>query len=194
MFTHNSKDEDTHGSHSIDATHSVNINRNGYPMKLHSIRSAGLGLFLTVMASTVSLASGNHAGGHTHAEDGKAYGKPGVLANVSQSVTVDMTDAMRFTPSSISVKKGETIRFVIKNSGQVRHEFSLGTQRELAEHAAAMKKFPNMEHDEPNMVSLAPGEQGEVIWQFTKPGKVDFACLQPGHFEAGMKGQIKVAR
>lgn len=57
-----------------------------------------------------------------------------------------------------------------------------------------MKKFPNMEHDEPNMVSLAPGGQGEVVWQFTQPGKVDFACLQPGHFEAGMKGRVTVTR
>jgi uncharacterized cupredoxin-like copper-binding protein len=149
---------------------------------------------LAVIAPTMALASGNHAGSHTHGPGDKAYGKPGRAANVSRAITVDMTDAMRFTPSSISVKKGETIRFVVKNSGQIRHEFSLGSQRELAEHAAAMRKFPNMEHDEPNMVSLAPGEQGEVIWQFTKTGQVDFACLQPGHFEAGMKGQVSVTR
>ncbi|MBI2751367.1 MAG: cupredoxin family protein [Burkholderiales bacterium] len=161
-------------------------------MKLYSIHSAFLGLLLALMVPTMVLASGNHAGGHTHGPDDKAYGKPGVAANVSRSVIVDMTDTMRFTPSSIRVKKGETIRFVVKNSGQVRHEFSLGTRSELAEHAAAMKKFPNMEHDEPNMVSLAPGIQGEVIWQFTKPGKVGFACLQPGHFEAGMKGRVTV--
>ena len=56
-----------------------------------------------------------------------------------------------------------------------------------------MKKFPEMEHDEPNKISLAPGKQGEVIWQFSKAGTVDFACLHVGHFEAGMKGQVKVA-
>jgi uncharacterized cupredoxin-like copper-binding protein len=163
-------------------------------MTLCSIRSTSLGLLTALALSTGALASGNHAGGHAHGPDDKAYGKPGVAANVSRSITVDMTDNMRFTPSSIRVKKGETIRFVIRNSGQIRHEFSLGTPSELAEHAAAMKKFPNMEHDEPNMVSLAPGIQGEVIWQFTKAGLVDFACLQPGHFEAGMKGQVSVTR
>jgi len=173
---------------------SKNTARMGYPMKLYSIHSAGLGLLLALMVPTMALASGNHAGGHTHEPDDKAYGKPGVAANVSRSVIVNMTDTMRFTPSSIRVKKGETIRFVVKNSGQFHHEFSLGTQRELAEHAAAMKKFPNMEHDEPNMGSLAPGVQGEVIWQFTKPGNVDFACLQPVHFEAGMKGRVTVTR
>lgn len=164
------------------------------PMTLRAIRSTALGLLAALALSTGALASGNHAGGHTHGPDDKAYGKPGVATRISRSVTVDMTDNMRFTPSSIRVKKGETIRFVVKNSGQVRHEFSLGTQRELVEHAAAMKQFPNMEHDEPNMVSVAPGEQGEVIWQFTKAGKVDFACLQPGHFEAGMKGRVTVSR
>jgi uncharacterized cupredoxin-like copper-binding protein len=56
-----------------------------------------------------------------------------------------------------------------------------------------MKKFPDMEHDEPNKISLAPGKQGEVIWKFTKAGAVDFACLHVGHFDAGMKGLVKVA-
>ena len=100
---------------------------------------------------------------------------------------------MRFTPSNVSVKRGETIRFVIKNSGKVPHEFSLGTEKELQEHYEVMKKFPNMEHEEANKVSLKPGKQGEVIWRFTKPGVVNFACLHVGHYEAGMKGQIKVA-
>ena len=91
-------------------------------------------------------------------------------------------------------KQGETVRFVVKNLGQVKHEFSLGTKKELAEHSALMKKFPDMVHDEPNKVSLEPGQQGEVVWQFTKPGNVDFACLHPGHYDAGMKGQVKVTK
>lgn len=164
------------------------------PMTLCSIRSTGLGLLTALALSTGALASGSHAGGHAHTGNEETFGKPGVATRISRTVTVDMTDAMRFTPSGVTVRKGETIRFVVKNSGQIRHEFSLGSQRALAEHAAAMKKFPNMEHDEPNMVSLAPGGQGEVVWQFTQPGKVDFACLQPGHFEAGMKGRVTVTR
>ena len=71
---------------------------------------------------------------------------------------------------------------------------NMGTKKELAEHYELMKKFPDMEHDEPNKVSLAPGKQGEVVWQFTKSGNVDFACLHPGHYEAGMKGLVKVTR
>ena len=99
---------------------------------------------------------------------------------------------MRYTPSDIRVKKGETIRFAVKNSGQLAHEMSLGTEKELLEHLEVMKRFPSMEHDEPNKLTLAPGKQGEIIWQFTKTGVVNFACLMPGHFEAGMKGQVNV--
>ena len=120
----------------------------------------------------------------------KAIGRAGVGVD---TIDVDAADSMRFTPSNVSVKKGETIRFVIKNSGKVPHEFSLGTEKELKEHYEVMKKFPTMEHEEANKISLKPGKQGEVIWRFTKPGVVNFACLHVGHYEAGMKGQVKVA-
>ncbi len=136
------------------------------------------------------------ADGHAH-EDGHggadAIGAPGQAGKASRTVTVDMTDAMRFNPASITAKQGETIRFVVNNSGRVKHEFVLGTEKELKEHYELMKKFPEMEHSDPNMVTVAPGKTGEVIWQFTKAGKIDFACLQPGHYDAGMKGAVNVA-
>jgi uncharacterized cupredoxin-like copper-binding protein len=101
---------------------------------------------------------------------------------------------MRYTPSNIQVKQGETVRFIVKNTGQVKHELSLGTEKELLEHLEQMKKFPDMEHDEPSKITLGPGKQGDIVWQFTKAGAVNFACLMPGHYEAGMKGAIKVGR
>ena len=134
-------------------------------------------------------AAGTHGGGHNESP----IGEPGVASKASRTIQVDAADSMRFTPSNVSVKKGETIRFVIKNSGKVPHEFSLGTEKELKEHYEVMKKFPTMEHEEANKISLKPGKQGEVIWRFTKPGVVNFACLHVGHYEAGMKGQVKVA-
>ncbi|UXY14958.1 cupredoxin family protein [Chitiniphilus purpureus] len=145
--------------------------------------------------SAAVLASGSHAGGHgDHGDHGNAaVGKPGVAAKASRTVTVNMTDNMRYNPARIQVKQGETVRFVIRNSGKIKHEFVLGTQQELEEHYEQMKKFPEMEHADPNLVTLAPGKTGEVVWQFTKAGVVDFACLQPGHYEAGMKGQVNVA-
>lgn len=105
-----------------------------------------------------------------------------------------MSDDMRFSPSDIEVRRGETVRLRVRNAGQLRHEFSLGTRQELEEHYEQMKQFPDMVHDEPNKISLEPGQQGEVVWQFSRSGVVDFACLQVGHYEAGMKGQVKVGR
>jgi uncharacterized cupredoxin-like copper-binding protein len=119
-------------------------------------------------------------------------GKPGDPEKVSRTVVVDMTDAMRFTPASVVVKKGETVRFVVKNSGQLKHEMVLGTAKELRQHADLMKKFPEMEHADPNQVSLDGGKSGEFVWQFTRAGTFDFACLQPGHFDAGMRGKVAV--
>lgn len=150
---------------------------------------------LALAASGAAFASGNHAGGHGHDEgDETAIGKPGVAAKASRTVTIEMSDKMRFTPSDLAVKKGETVRLIIKNIGQLKHELSLGTQEELLEHLEQMRKFPDMEHDEPGKITLEPGKQGEIVWQFTKAGVVDFACLIPGHYEAGMKGAIKVGR
>jgi len=146
-------------------------------------------LAVALGAASAASAAGKHAGGHHESP----IGKPGVAAKVTRTIEVDMASGMRFKPSDIRVKQGETIRFVLKNTDSVKHEFSLGTQQELLEHYEVMKKFPDMEHDEPNKISLAPGKQGEVIWQFTKAGAVDFACLHVGHFDAGMKGQVKVA-
>lgn len=145
----------------------------------------------TALIASSALASGNHAGGH-HA-DSTAIGQPGKTDKVMRTITVDMTDAMRFNPSEIAVKRGETIKFVVKNSGQVKHEMVLGTEKELKEHYEMMKKFPEMEHADENMVTVQPGQSGEIIWQFTKAGKINFACLQPGHYDAGMKGIVAVS-
>ncbi|MBX9793181.1 MAG: cupredoxin family protein [Burkholderiaceae bacterium] len=152
---------------------------------------AALTALSAALISSAALAGGDHAGGHGH--DDEAIGKPGVAAKATRTVQIDMTDTMRFSPASVSVKQGETVRFVVKNSGQVKHEMVLGTEKELREHYEVMKKNPEMEHADENMVTVAPGKAGEIVWQFTKAGKIDFACLQPGHYDAGMKGAVTVA-
>ncbi|MFA6314516.1 MAG: cupredoxin family protein [Sterolibacterium sp.] len=123
---------------------------------------------------------------------GTTIGKPGAIANIASTVTVEMNDAMRFVPSSITVRHDDTIRFLVKNSGRLKHDLVLGSVTELKEHAALMRKFPSMEHADPNQVAVDPGMTRELAWQFTKAGKVDFACLQPGHDEAGMKGNVVI--
>ena len=133
-----------------------------------------------------------HGDDPRHPASDESIGRPGDPAKVSRTIVVDMTDAMRFVPASVVVKNGETIRFSVKNSGRLRHEMVLGTSKELREHAELMKKFPQMQHQDPKQVSLDPGASGDLVWQFTKSGTFDFACLQPGHLDAGMRGKIVV--
>jgi uncharacterized cupredoxin-like copper-binding protein len=122
----------------------------------------------------------------------KAFGRTGDPAKVARTIAIHGTDDMKYSPKVIKVRQGETIRFVVSNKGKLMHETVLGTMDELKEHAEWMKKNPGMEHDEPYMTHIGPGETGEIIWQFTNLGEFYFACLIPGHFEGGMLGKIVV--
>ncbi len=122
----------------------------------------------------------------------KPFGRQGDPKKVTRTIQVDMADTMRFSPDTLTVKAGDTVKFVVKNNGKQLHEMVIGTEKELKEHAELMRKFPNMEHDEPYMAHVDPGKKEEIVWQFTKPGEYHFGCLIPGHFEAGMKGKIVV--
>jgi uncharacterized cupredoxin-like copper-binding protein len=122
----------------------------------------------------------------------RAFGREGDPRKVTRTFRLDMTDAFRFTPADVTVKRGETVKFVVANGGKLLHEMVLGTTEELKEHAALMKKFPDMEHADANMAHVKPGAKGEIVWQFTKAGEYQFACLIPGHYEAGMVGKVVV--
>ncbi len=139
----------------------------------------------------LALAGGKHAGGHDD-DHAMVYGVPGEAAQVSRTIEVQAADNMRYTPAAITVRRGETVKFVVKNTGKLPHEFVLGNAQSLKEHAETMRRYPDMEHDDPNMVKMAPGGTGTLIWKFTRAGTVEFACLIPGHYEAGMKGRIRV--
>ena len=124
-----------------------------------------------------------------------ALGEPGDPEFRNKRVIeVVMTDDMRFEPKTIMVRKGETIRFIVRNKGKLKHEMVLGAELELLEHAKQMQKFPEMEHDDSNAVTVEPGDARSFVWKFTNAGdfKIGFACLIPGHFEGGMKGRIMV--
>lgn len=121
-----------------------------------------------------------------------AFGRTGDPKRVTRTVRIGMADTLRFTPAAFDVKRGETIRFEVTNSGRVLHEMVLGTLQDLKEHAQMMQKHPGMEHDEPYMAHVAPGKTATIVWQFTKAGEFHFGCLVPGHFEAGMVGKVTV--
>jgi uncharacterized cupredoxin-like copper-binding protein len=120
------------------------------------------------------------------------FGQEGDPTKARRTIKVGMTDQMRFEPEIFTVRKGETVRFVVANKGAVLHEMVLGTADALKAHAELMKKHPGMEHDEPSMAHVKPGTTGEIVWQFTRAGEFQFACLVPGHFEAGMVGKVTV--
>ncbi|MDO9092730.1 MAG: cupredoxin family protein [Rubrivivax sp.] len=123
----------------------------------------------------------------------KDWGIAGDAKNAKRSIAVGMADSMRFTPERIEVRQGETLRFVVRNTGKVMHEFVIGTKAENAKHAEWMVKFPNMEHDEPYMAHVPPGKTGEIVWTFNRAGEFEFACLIAGHYQSGMVGTIRVA-
>ena len=146
------------------------------------------------IATTPVYAGGTH--GHKHAIEydpvSNEFGMYEPDMHVTKTIEVEMSDTMRFSPDKVSVKKGDVIKFVHKNTGQQVHEFVLGTQSTLDEHAEMMKKFPGMEHEEPYMIHVAPGEEGSITWKFSESGEFAFGCLIPGHYDAGMKGMVTV--
>ncbi len=125
-------------------------------------------------------------------KDQKPWGIAAEPKEASRSVEIRMSDNMRFTPSHLEVREGETLRLRAVNRGKVMHEIVIGTRQELEAHAELMKKHPNMEHDEPYMAHVAPSKRGDIVWTFNRPGDFEFACLIPGHFEAGMRGTLRV--
>jgi len=155
-------------------------------------------LILGVALSTHALAHGEKAHeapkfDYPRAEP-TAFGIAADPAKAMRTIRVAMRDTMRFSPDSIRVKQGDVVRLVVANKGQLLHELVLGTREEQEKHADLMKKFPGMEHDEPHMVHVAPGKSGEIGWKFTRAGTFQFACLIPGHYEAGMIGQVEVVK
>lgn len=129
---------------------------------------------------------------HTPVMEQKPWGIAGLPTQAQRTLEIQMTDNMRFAPATLEVKLGETVRLVAVNAGQVLHEIVIGTPEELQAHSEMMKKFPNMEHDEPYMAHVNARQRGEIVWTFNRPGEFQFACLIPGHFEAGMVGRITV--
>ena len=149
---------------------------------------------LSALATGAAWAHGDPKKAATHkiSTEEKTFGREGDPKKATRTVHVDMSDKMRFTPEELTVTRGDTVRFVVKNSGKIMHEMVLGTMQELKEHAVLMRKHPGMEHDEPYMAHVKPGATQQMTWQFTKAGEFHFGCLMPGHFEAGMIGKVIV--
>jgi len=166
-------------------------------------------LFVIALAASVAIPAFAHdepqkpkpPAGHDHSSTGPAhsggketaFGRPGDPAKVDRTIVVEMRDPVEFSPAEIAVITGETVRFVVVNTGKHEHEMVLGTMQELEEHQEMMKRQKDMHHDEPHMAHVAPGKSGVIVWQFTKPGEFYYACLVEDHFDLGMYGKLRVA-
>ena len=162
------------------------------------MRNALIAIGVLAVAAVTSTAWG-HGSGSKNAEknavravEEKPFGRPGDPKKVTHTINIDMRDEMEYLPNGLRLKVGDTVKFVVRNSGRIMHELVLGTMEELKEHSELMRKFPGMEHDEPYMAHVSPGKTETIVWQFTKPGAFYYGCLVPGHFEAGMVGIVRV--
>jgi uncharacterized cupredoxin-like copper-binding protein len=145
--------------------------------------------FLLTSSAAITVASGHKDHGNFSA------GEPGDPKKPARVVLITMREAdgkMMFIPNKVEVRKGEQIRFMLRNSGLLEHEFMLATAAENTKHAEEMKKNPDMEHDDPNGKRLKPNATAEILWKFSKAGEFQFGCLIPGHPEAGMLGTVVV--
>lgn len=147
-----------------------------------------------ILSTTMALAGPGEAG---HSHKSFAAGEPGDPKKpVARTIEVTMKETedakMLFEPNKVEIKRGEQVKFVLKNHGSVDHEFMLDSVQNNAKHKVAMEQNPDMEHDDPNGKRLAPKGSNEIVWRFTKAGTFEFACLIPGHYESGMKGTVVV--
>jgi uncharacterized cupredoxin-like copper-binding protein len=169
-------------------------------MAFHSalkfIAACGLSILATAAFSHDHKGATGHKAQATPAaakKEQKPWGIAGDDKSVTRTVTIAMSDNMRFTPDKLSFKQGETVRFVVRNEGKLLHELVIGTRSEFDAHTEMMAKHPGMTHEEPYMAHVSAGKSGNLVWTFNRAGEFDFACLVAGHYQAGMAGKITVA-
>lgn len=168
---------------------------------LRLVRGAATGTVLLIFGIQGASASPQHdmdaVGGMRHEMQptGFSFGESGKATKADRIVNITMGD-MSFTPDSIDVTTGETIRFVVVNKSEIEHDFTIGDVETQAAHRAEMAEAvekDEMEHgDDPNAILVDAGQQRELIWRFTRRGSLEFDRNIPGHYEAGMKGVITV--
>ena len=161
-------------------------------------------LAILVVVIVMVVSGGQHGPGmHTGRADPTAapssppaagVGSPVSSANASRTIELTTRDSMAFEPALIQVSAGEVVTFVVTNAGQVAHEFTLGDEAILREHAEAMAHMPpDMHHDFPNSITVQPGRTERLRWRFGEAGTLEYACHEPGHYDAGMRGQLSVS-
>ncbi len=112
-------------------------------------------------------------------------GQPGFAAGTSAQPRVIHLWAgpgYAFSPSTITVERGETVTFEVTVMGPTSHEFMVGPADAVAGDVAGT----------PEIDGLGMMQTGSLTYTFDGPGPYAFACHAPGHYEAGMRGTITV--
>ena len=143
-----------------------------------------------ICATLLILLSASVFAGYGNKRTDTAIGVPGDPGNVSRTLKIVAIEYM-FLPPELTVKQGETIKFVIENKGNKKHEMIIDTKRNLKKYAKIHRNDSEIATNEPNHIKLDPGEQKSLVWEFTETGTINFACPIPGHFK-GMRGKIYV--
>ena len=144
----------------------------------------------------------------------KMIGEKGKLSEVDRTIEIKIHDNY-YEPKEINVKRGETIKFIVTNYGELVHEFNIATKEMHIEHQPEMmkmvenqilladkidmkkmkemaKKDHSMGHSHSNSVLLEPNQSAELIWKFSTDANLEAACNVPGHYESGMVANIIV--
>lgn len=123
-----------------------------------------------------------------------ALGQAADPASADRTIHITASDQLKFDPAQAQIKVGETVTFEIENTGGADHEFVLGSPTYQAAHEQAMQAGTMEMAGEPNTVDVPAGTTMTLTWQFTEAGTTQFACHQPGHFAAGMFGDVTVTQ
>ena len=156
------------------------------------ISTLSVGLLPILFTAGLALAGPGEPG---HSHSAFSAGEPGDPKKPFRTVQVTMHEGdgtMEYSPKTLEVKRGEQVKFLITNGGALPHEFILANEKDNLKHGALMQKFPDMQHDDPNGKSVEPNAKSEILWRFSKLGTFEYACLIPGHREAGMIGKVTV--
>jgi uncharacterized cupredoxin-like copper-binding protein len=92
-------------------------------------------------------------------------------------------------PQRTTFQVGQLYVFAVGNEGAAVHEFVIEPAGEVD---APLEAEVNGEERESEIEDISPGETAELEWTFTEPGRYQFACHLPGHYEAGMKIEVEV--
>ena len=160
------------------------------------LRPLSLGAFVTVALTATVLTAAAHSTTSARHPEAFAFGVPGKAAAVDRTIRITARD-VSFDVPSVTMKAGETVRFIVTNEGVADHDFTLGDAATQAAHRKEMLEMAGMDmgqahHGDANAVFLKSGETKELVWRFGKAGQIEFACNVPGHYEAGMKGVVAI--